>query len=198
MAGRIQFLPAQFCKMTDHTFIKKLVDRDAGAFQSFYEEYAPYVYAIVRNYIGDEVFRKDVMQEIFAALFVSIKNYDANKSGFKTWISRLAVNQCISFLRKNYRQKMTFNLELYTEISESDVSGFNALTRSELENLLSKMPLGYRTVFLLYVIDEYDHKEIAAMLNITQETSRSQLMRSLSWIKNHIFNNNNVLKYEFR
>ena len=184
--------------MTDQTFIKKLVDRDAGAFQSFYEEYAPYVYAIVRNYIGDEVFRKDVMQEIFAALFVSIKNYDANKSGFKTWISRLAVNQCISFLRKNYRQKMTFNLELYTEISESDVSGFNNLTRAELEGLLSKMPLGYRTVFLLYVIDEYDHKEIAAMLNITQETSRSQLMRSLSWIRNHIFNNYNVLKYEFR
>lgn len=198
MAGGIHFLPAQFCKMTDHTFIKKLIERDASAFQSFYEDFAPYVYAIVKNYIFDEVYRKDVMQETFAALFLSVNNYDSSKASLKTWVSRIAVNQCINFLRKHYRQNMTFNLELYTEISDSNINALHALSREELEALLIKMPLGYRTIFLLSVIDEYDHKEIATMLNITQETSRSQLMRALTWIRNHIFNTNNALKYEFR
>lgn len=184
--------------MIDQTFIKKITERDPRAFQLLYESYAPYVFAIIRNYVFDEAYRKDVMQEVFAAVFTSIQNYDAGKAGFKTWVSGITVKQCITFLRKNYKQKLSFNLELYSEISETETSRFHELSREELEKLLQNMPLGYRTVFLLYVIDEYDHKEIAALLEITQETSRSQLMRALSWIRSHIFSQDNVLKYEFR
>ena len=115
-----------------------------------------------------------------------------------SWVGRVTVNQSISFLRKTYKHKLNFNLELYSEVSETETSRFHELSREELEKLLNKMPLGYRTVFLLYVIDEYDHKEIAAMLDITPETSRSQLMRALSWIRSHIFSQDNVLRYEFR
>ncbi|HMS97168.1 MAG: sigma-70 family RNA polymerase sigma factor [Saprospiraceae bacterium] len=184
--------------MIDQTFILKIKEKDPRAFQLLYESYAPYVYAIVKNYVFDESYRKDAMQEVFAAIFTSIKNYDAGKAEFKTWVGRVTVNQSISFLRKTYKHKLNFNLELYSEVSETETSRFHELSREELEKLLHKMPLGYRTVFLLYVIDEYDHKEIAAMLDITQETSRSQLMRALSWIRSHIFSQDNVLRYEFR
>ena len=146
MAGGIRFLPAQFCKMTDHNFKKKLIERDASAFQSFMRT-MPLCIRYYKKLHFDEVYRKDVMQETFAAIFLSVNNYDSSKAAFKTWISRITVNQCINFLRKHYRQNMTFNLELYTEISDSNNNGLHALTKEELESLLSNMPLGYRTVF---------------------------------------------------
>ncbi|MFK7935993.1 MAG: RNA polymerase sigma factor [Saprospiraceae bacterium] len=157
-----------------------------AAQRQLYEACAPYVFTIVKNYIRDEHFRKDAMQEAFAHIFTSLKNYDANKGNFKNWIARITVNRCAVLLKR------TINFNLRPEEEGGDIASENVfayldqLTKRDIEQMLQKMPAGYRTIFLMSVMDGYSHKEIGMMLNIAPETSRSQLLRATKWIKKNI------------
>ena len=81
------------------------------------------------------------------------------------------------------------------DVEETALDAIEKLSINDLELMLKNMPDGYRTIFLLSVIDEYSHKEIGDMLGITAETSRSQLFRAIKWIKNNILNKPNMLQY---
>jgi RNA polymerase sigma factor (sigma-70 family) len=172
--------------LVDTLYINKCKNGDGSSFKVIYEASAPYVYTIVRNYIKDEEYRRDIMQEIYAAVFVSISNFDESKGSFKGWIAKIAVVNCIAHLRKSSKLSFDFSLTKVEEIAEHDVLKLDELSQAEIESLLSEMPAGYKTIFLLNVIDDYTHKEIAEMLKITPETSRSQLMRGIHWIKKNI------------
>jgi RNA polymerase sigma factor (sigma-70 family) len=171
--------------------IRECIRGDRKAYSLLYKESIPYVYTIVKNYIRDEEDRRDVIQEIFAGVYTSLHRYDSSKAGFKTWISRVTINQCINFLRQTKNLSNLYSIETYIETQGDNAahSLLNQLSKKDLENMLSHMPIGYKTVFLLSVLDEYDHKEIASMLNITAETSRSQLFRAIQWIKKNVFIN---------
>lgn len=172
--------------MIDSIYINQCKKGDASSYKVIYENTSAYIFAIVKNYIRDEEYRKDIMQETYAAIFSSIKSYDEKKGDFKSWIARIAVFNCIAFIRKNSKMQFDYTLTAVEEITENDYLRFYELSKSEIEDILKEMPLGYKTIFLLSVIDEYTHKEIAELLNITTETSRSQLMRGIHWIKKNI------------
>ena len=74
-------------------------------------------------------------------------------------------------------------LENSEEIGEEEAHNLDHLSREEIENILIEMPLGYRQVFMLFIIDEYSHKEIGLLLNISPEASRSQLSRAKKWLR---------------
>lgn len=150
-----------------------------------YQSYAPYLYAIVKNYFQDQEERKDVLQEVFAQIFTSIHRYDANKGAFKSWISKITVNQCAVHLRKRSKLHIVFSMEEVVAVSTESLSFLNILDRKTLEKSLHQMPEGYRTVFLMSVVDGYAHQEISERLGIQVQTSRSQLARAIKWIKQH-------------
>ncbi len=172
--------------MVDILYINKCKNGDSSSFKVIYDSSAAYVYTIVKNYIKDEEFRKDLMQETYAAIFNSIKTFDEEKGNFKSWISKITVFTCIAHLRKSSKMNFDFSLAKVEEIAEDDVLKLDELRQEEITALLQEMPTGYKTIFLLYVIDEFSHKEIGELLKITPETSRSQLMRGISWIKKNI------------
>ena len=172
--------------MIDTIYINQCKNGDASSYKKLYELTSSYVYAIIKTYIRDEEYRKDIMQETYAALFTSIGTFDENKGEFKSWMAKITVYNCISFLRKNSKMKFDYSLSLVEEIDDNDYVKLHELSKNEINELLINMPLGYKTIFLLSVIDEYTHKEIAELLNITTETSRSQLMRGIQWIKKNI------------
>lgn len=178
--------------MISDQIIERCKRNEQSAFKLCYERCAPYIYTITKSYISDQDLRKDAMQEIFANIFTSLNTFDNDKGKFKSWIAQIAIYQCIGILRK--RKKLSAIVALddkHKELKESNVDLDN-LSRIEIEKLLEKMPVGYKTVFLLSVIDDYPHKEIAKILNITKETSRSQLSRAIRWIKhNKIVNQKN-------
>lgn len=159
--------------------------KDEKAYKQCYELYAPYVYSIIKNYISDNDYRRDAMQEVFSQVFISINNYDANKGAFKSWIAQLTIYQSISLLRKQKRLNIFVPLDSNTDVVEVNDS-LDQLTKEELNQMLAHMPEGYKTVFLLSVIDGYKHEEIANLLGISVGASRSQLSRSLKWIKKNI------------
>jgi len=177
--------------------IEKSKAGDRTSQKELYNRCSKYVYAIVKSYIKDDSHRFDAMQESFVHIFGSLEKFDATKGSFKSWISKITVNQSVSFLRKHYKLYMSITDEELTDnIFDNTLDTFDQLSKEEIDQLLGDMPLGYKTVFLLSVIDGYKHVEIAQILDITPETSRTQLMRSINWIKKNILTNFKKLKYE--
>lgn len=171
--------------MVSHDIILACKRREEQAFKQCYEACAPYAYTVIKNYIYDESYRKDAMQEVFTSLFLSLPNYDLNKGEFKPWFSKLVVRTCIDILRK--RKKINFLVPIKEEHESAESVEFMfSLSKKEIESILTHMPEGYRTVFMLSVIDDYSHEEIATLLEVTKVTSRSQLSRAIKWIRNNL------------
>ncbi len=170
----VNTLIIQACKRKEH-----------NAFKQCYEACAPYVYTIVRNYIYNEDDRKDAMQEAFAHIFASIQRFDEKKGKFKSWISQITINQCINQLKQKNKLAVLVPLDEKHNVPTTDELQLEGLNKALLEKLLEKMPVGYRSIFLLYLVEGYTHKEIADILDITPETSRSQLSRATKWMRKH-------------
>lgn len=182
--------------MISSKVISACLVNDRKAHKDLYELCAPYVYSVVKNYVFEHNLRKDAMQETFVQIFLSLKNYDENKGNFKSWIAKIAVYKSIDVLKKHTKGNQFYTLEIVKETPEYSFAYLDELSQNEIEVLLDKMPLGFRIVFLLSVMDGFSHKEIAELLDIKPETSRSQLMRGIKWIKKNINVESKLLKYE--
>ena len=168
-----------------HPAIIEAVKRnDKGAFKELYKACIPYVCAVTKRYVSNESDIADIIQEIFARVFLSLPTYQSQKGSFKPWLRRLIINECFQKYRKEKKHKLHIALDNAPEIEDKEI-GLHELSKEEIESLLQKMPEGYRQVFLLNVIDEYNHKEIGALLEITPEASRSQLSRAKKWLRNN-------------
>ncbi len=153
-----------------------------------YKDCAPYVYSHVKRYISDIDFRKDIMQEIFAKVFINIKQFDPQKGNFKGWIKRIAINECLQHTRKKRPLNGAKIIEASFDIKD-DTPLPTDLKRSDIELIINNMPGGYKMVFMLSVIDGYTHKEIGEQLDISEATSRSQLARAKKWTKRYLRDN---------
>lgn len=171
--------------MVDLKIIEKCKRKDELAYKQCYNACAPYVYSIVKNYIYDFELRKDAMQEVFSQVFVSINKFDPSKGKFKSWISQIAIHRCISVLRKSKKLNLVVHLDTELEIADY-TDTISSINKEDLEKLLVNMPEGYRTIFLLNIVDDYAHKEIAELLKISVNTSRSQLSRAIVWIQKNL------------
>lgn len=174
--------------MVDPPIINSVKERDESAFQKLYEACIRYVFAIVRRYVTNESDHQDVIQEIFARLYLSIGTFDAAKGEFKFWLRRLTINQCIQHYRKRSRSGKILPIDTVAEIDSGAKEQMSSLSRAELLDYLGKMPEGYRQVFMLVIIDEFSHQETGQILGITPETSRSQLHRAKKWLQKNLSN----------
>lgn len=172
--------------MVSNSIIDSCKQGKRKAHKLCYELCAPYIYTIVKSYIYDHELRKDAMQEVFAHIFNSIESYDLKKGSFKSWIGSIAVYQSIAVLKSVKKLNVMVPLEDIAMEFQIEEVKVDQLSKEDLELLLKKMPDGYRTVFLLSVIDGYSHQEIAQLLQIDVGTSRSQLSRAIKWINKNI------------
>ncbi len=117
---------------------------------------------------------EDLLVESFYKIFSKIDQYKGEGS-FEGWMKRIVINECLMKLRKRN------NLNLYVEIDKAkevkeDAKAVTGLQYQEILALLNDLPIGYRTIFNLYVIEGYKHREIAEKLGISINTSKSQLI----------------------
>lgn len=170
--------------MKEQQLIKKCQKGDRKAFQSLYESYAPYVYTVCRRYNILDDNCADMMQEIFVEIFNSLNRFDESKGTFKTWIRTITVHKILAGRRKHRLQVVHLDEAYQGEQTENEAIA--NLSKEDLMKLMEGMPDGYRTIFNLYAIDGYSHQEIAELLNIKAETSRSQLLRAKNWLKKNL------------
>lgn len=178
--------------------ITQCKNKNQRAFKALYEASLPYVFTIVKGYTENPDSRKDLIQEIFAKVFLNIKKFDAEKGEFKFWLRKVTVNHCLMFLRD---KKKHFEMEDLESVSTSsnlkESINLSHLDPNITDQLLSKMPDGYRKVFSLVVFEGYSHDEVGEKLGISTETSRSQLSRSKKWLRHFLSNNKTLMNNGF-
>lgn len=179
--------------MVDQATIHSVKKSDEKAFKILYERCISYVYAIVIRYVANESDHKDVIQEIFARVFLSIHSYQESKGEFKFWLRRLTINLCIQHYQKQSENRKIIALDSALHLTFEENTKINMLSKDEIMELLKKMPEGYKQIFMLVVIDEYTHQDVSTLLKISPETSRSQLHRAKNWLKENLSTNNLTL-----
>jgi len=181
--------------LIDKTLITLCKKGSRKAHGQVYNACIPYVYSVVKRYIYNQEDTKDVIQEIFVKVFSKINSFDSEKGTWNTWIRKITVNQCLIHLRSNKKLSLLNPIDEYPEQSIDESEVLDQLTRKDIDNMLANMPGGYKIVFMLSVLDGYNHSEIAETLNITKETSRSQLNRAKKWLKNRISKDHKYKSY---
>lgn len=161
----------------DPAFIKLLKAQDRKAQKTFYLQLAPKMYGVCLRYASDGDDAEDIMQEGFIRVFRHVKDFRGDGS-LEGWVRRTMVNTAINFYRKRIKRGINTDLKYVKGKADEKVFVIEKLAAEEIIELVKKLPDGYRTVFNLNVIEGYTHKEIGEMLNISENTSKSQLSRA--------------------
>lgn len=162
--------------ITESKLVKACLEADSRAQQALYQKYAPVMYAICLRYCGSPDNAKDMLQESFIKLFESLKNFRFQGS-FEGWAKRIAVTTCLDFIKKLKQEPYTDELEVHAHLGADDAV-FPQLAVKDLLALLQTLPVGYRTVFNLYAIEGYNHGQIAELMGISENTSKTQLFKA--------------------
>lgn len=133
-------------------------------------------------YVKDVHQAEDLMITAFMKVFLNLASF-SHQGSFEGWIRRIMVNECISFLRAN-RRIVFLDDEKFRDDSHSDIE--SNLSVEDLQSLIDALPDGYRMVFNLYAIEGYKHREISAMLGISEGTSKSQLSHARRILKEQV------------
>ncbi len=118
-----------------------------------------------------------MLQTGFIEVFKNIGKWKGD-GPLGAWIRKVILNQSLQLLKKNLKQRQIESIDTHFDIASSEVDIISGLQADDLIDLIRQMPTGYRTVFNLYVIDGYSHKEIADQLEVTVSTSKTQLRKA--------------------
>ncbi len=159
------------------SLISRCLKNERKAQFELYNRYVDTVALTCQRYSNDASRMEDNVQKTFIKIFSHLATFDIDKASFETWIKKIAVNECLMENRKHHR--MVFNSEVVEYFSPSVLPDFGSHIDSEiLIKVVEELPAGYRTIFLLNVVDGFSHKEIAEQLGISENTSRSQLFKA--------------------
>ena len=176
----------------EKTFIERLKKHDCNALEELYQRYAPSLLAISIRYTTNKQDAEDVVHDAFIKILNNIQHFVPKFEGaFEAWMKRITVNTSINFLRK--RAKLTeINGNIYDEGAIPDsVNEESDETPQRIEpdaaiKMISELPPGYKVVMNLYVFENYSHKEIADELNISVNTSKSQLSKARALLRKKV------------
>jgi RNA polymerase sigma-70 factor (ECF subfamily) len=144
--------------------------------EELYRRFSPRMYAVCLRYAGNTEEAEDILQEGFIKIFKKLDSF-RNEGSFEGWIRRIFVNTAIEhFRRKRYLQPVTEKEE--NTLEGNYLSVLDNLAERDIMELVQQLSPGYRTVFNMYVVEGYTHKEIGDMLGISEGTSKSQLSRA--------------------
>ena len=175
-------------KTNAHTqIIEKAQQGDQLAFRKLYDQYKHSLFMVCLRYAKDRSTAQDYLQDAFINIFRNLNQFDPTRGVFESWAKRVTVNICLGDIRKNTLYAV--NITRAEQVESKEISILSELSLQEMMALIQELPYGYRTVFNMYVIDGFSHKEIAAELNISTITSRSQLMKARKMLQKIILNN---------
>lgn len=165
--------------MDEKLLINECRKRNHFAQRKLYERYVQKIFLVVMRYIEDEYTAEELTADCFIKCFDKMDLFDDRGEGsFFAWLKKIAVNECLSHLRK---RKIIYEPEEKIMNLPDPSSINNALSKmrhDEIIKAIRKLPEGYRMVFNLFAIEGYSHAEIAVQLGISEETSRSQLYKA--------------------
>lgn len=177
--------------MDDQKLAEACARGDKRAQRQLYDQYSRQIMGVCLRYGNDYDEAQDLFQEGFVKVFNKIHLYNG-KGALGAWIRRTVVNNSLDHLRKTRRERnqvRLYNVEYKLGEDEAD----NPLDEEEplisadrLAEMIAEMPTGYRTVFNLFAVEEYPHKEIAEKLGISESTSKTQYHKAKAFLRKMI------------
>ena len=165
-------------------FITACVAKESWAQKKLYEDFYSKMMGVCMRYSTTREDALDILHEGFIKVFKNIDKYKANTS-LSAWIRRIMVNTSIDYYRKRVRRR-TEDLDTAYSVQSLDADAVSQCTETEILEAVQNLSPAYRSVFNLYIIEGYSHKEIAAILGITESTSRSNLVKARLKLKEFI------------
>ncbi len=162
--------------MGEKELIEGCLSADRRCQEELYLRFSPKMYAVCYRYAGNQNDAEDLLQEGFMRVYRYLGKYRGDGS-FEGWIRRIFVNTAIEYYRKKSNLYAVSDHHL-PQLQAADISALESLKAEDVMAMVARLASGYRTVFNLYVVEGYSHKEIAEMLGITEGTSKSQLARA--------------------
>lgn len=145
--------------------------------EELYKRFSGKMYSVCLRYANNADDAQDLLQEGFIKVYRNLHRFRAEGS-FEGWIRRVFINSSIEHFRKKSLQLTKVSEREESTIGDTDISALDSLAEKDIINLIQELSPGYRTVFNLYVIEGFSHREIAEQLGISEGTSKSQLARA--------------------
>lgn len=162
--------------------VQGCLDNIASAQEALYNRFSPRMLGVCYRFARNREDAEDMMQEGFIKVFTQIHQF-RGQGALEGWIRRIIVHTCINILKKN--KKFTDSVDLFHAnsiyLNENNIPSI--LQAKQVVECIRLLPLGYKTVLNLYAIEGFSHKEIAAILDIEESTSRSQYTRAKSMLE---------------
>lgn len=175
-------------KKSASSLIRGLRKQNPRMQRAAFDLYAGYLFRICYRYLHNKERAEEVISQVFLKAFAKIEFTDIEQEvKLKAWIKRIAINECLQELRKSVKFSGTF--ELNEDVQITDLQTDQELLEEDLIKMVKELPVGYRTVFSLYAIEGYAHKEIAEHLGISVGTSKSQLSKARKMLREQLTKN---------
>jgi RNA polymerase sigma-70 factor (ECF subfamily) len=177
--------------LTDH-LIENCIKGNRKSQRELYDIYAPKMYSLCLRYTKNQMDAEDILQEGFVKLYLNLHRFRGEGS-FEGWVRRIFVNTAIEHIRK--KNLVTNDGDGLEYICDKYKTPLDCLYEKDLIKSTNSLSQGYRTVFTMYAVDGFSHKEIAQELGITESTSKSQFSRAKALLRNLLTTKDYKRKY---
>lgn len=171
--------------LNEQRIIELCKQGDRAAQKALFDKLSSRMFPVCLRYMGNREAAEDVLQEGFISLFSKLNSYSGEGS-FEGWARKVFVNTALMTLRKNDVMRQSEDIETAWSVSSEDPGALQKISYKELMGMIAELPTGFRTVFNMFLIEGYSHKEIGEALGISEATSRSQLQRARVMLQNRI------------
>lgn len=164
--------------LSEEELVKRCIDNDRHAQGFLFNQHYCDLYLIAMRYMSDHHDAEDVVIGSFTRVYKYLKTFTYTSPGsLGRWIRTILINEAIRNLKKS--RQIIFDEDIrYLDVQQNEANGLEQLQAADIFRMIEKLPPGYRTVFNLYVVEGYGHKEIAGKLGISENTSKTQLRKA--------------------
>lgn len=166
----------------DYELVDACLKGIPSAQKSLYDQFSSKMFGVCLRYAKNEEEALDILQDGFVKVFQKLDKFKKEGS-LEGWIRRVIVNTALDQIRKNKKEQGNVALDKVEFMVSRNEYIIENLMAEDLLNILQQLPDGYRTVFNLFAIEGYSHKEIAEELGVTENTSKSQYSRAKSYMQ---------------
>lgn len=169
----------------NNKIVEDCKQNNAKAQMQLYDMYCQAMFTIALRYVKDSFVAEDMMQDAFIKVFKNIQNFKGEVT-IGAWIKKIVINQCIDYLKKKKIELVSIDEKQLVIADNDDWTVKEEVNIDIVTSAINSLPEKYKVVLNLYLIEGFDHQEIAEVLNITEVTSRSQLMRGKNKLKGQL------------
>jgi RNA polymerase sigma factor (sigma-70 family) len=171
--------------MSDSDLVSECLKGKPSAQRTLFQLHSGKMFAVCLRYMGSTMEAEEVLQESFIKVFEKLKQWKG-EGPLGGWIRTIVVNTALTRLKNNKKFRLDKNIDEAVALSDNGEDQLEALQAADLMKLIAQMPDGYKTVFNLFVVEGYGHKEIAEVMGISESTSKTQFLKGKNWLVKRI------------